>query len=200
MRRSIVAVICILGFAAPPALHACVVCAELPEASISDQILAAEVVVFAGLAAENPFEYSTRRVFKGSDEKLSNAPNIPFLIDSVTRRAFRADPTSTVLLTYGPEINDKAGRNFSRAWRRIFVMNSERSEFLEKLQTHSRLWRLGETDSVARISFFSDYLWHPDQALHDMAMVEIGRATYAYVRPIGDRFLFSDTAGECQRH
>ncbi|MDP5220553.1 hypothetical protein Q5Y75_25525 [Ruegeria sp. 2205SS24-7] len=187
MRRIIAAVICILGLAAPPALHACVVCVELPEASISDQILAAEVVVFAGPAPENPFEYSTRRIFRGSDEKLSKAPNIPFLIDSVTRRAFRADPTTMVLLIYGPEINDKAGRNFSRAWRRIFVMNPERSEFIEQLQANSGLWRLGETDNAARVSFFSDYLWHRDQALHDMAMVEIGRANYAYLRPIGGR-------------
>ena len=187
MRRTIAAFICMLGLAAPLAVHACVVCAELPEASIADQILAAEVVVFAGSAPENPFEYSTRRVFKGSDEKLSNAPNIPFLVDSVTRRVFQADPTTTVLLTYGPEFNDKAGRNFSRTWRRIFVMNSERSEFLEKLQTNSGLWRLGETNNAGRVSFFSDYLWHPDQVLHDIAMVEIGRTDYALLRPVGSR-------------
>ncbi|MEX0276486.1 MAG: hypothetical protein AB3N19_03110 [Ruegeria sp.] len=188
MRKPIAAVMCILALATPRALHACAVCTELPEASITDQILAAEVVVFAGPASENPFEYSPQHVIKGSEQKLYNAPRIPFLIDSVTRRAFRADPTTTVLLTYGPEINDKTGRGFSRAWRRVFVMNPDRSAFLERLQTDGRFWDLGKTDTTARVSFFADYLWHPDQALHDSALVEIGRANYALVRPIGDRF------------
>lgn len=196
MRKFFAFVICILAFAIPHVLHACAVCTELPETTISDQILAAEIVVLAGPSQENPFEYSTRRIFKGNNEELRNAPNIPFLIDSVTRRAFRADPTATVLLTYGPEINDKTGRDFSRAWRRIFVMNSDRSEFLEKLQSNSELWHLGETDNTARVLFFSDYLWHRDQALHDLAMVEIGRSDYAPSRPIGGRVSTSQILDE----
>ncbi len=188
MRRSISAVIFALALATPPALYACAVCTELPETTISDQILAADVVVFAGPTPDEPFRYSPQRVFSGSDEKLGNAPKIPFLIDSVTRRSFQSDPTTTVLLTYGPEISDKAGRGFSRAWRRVFVMNSARTKFLERLQTNGPLWGFGETDNAARVSFFADYLWHPDQALHNTALMEIGRAPYALVRPIGGGF------------
>ncbi len=185
LRKHLAILICILGLVAPRASYACVVCTDLPDASIADHILSAEVIVLAGPTTENPFRFTARKILKGSPERLSAVPEIPFLIDSVTRRAFRADPTRTVLLTYGPTYRDSAGRGLSRGWQRIFTMNPDRTAFFEKLQTTGRLWAYGERDSAERVLFFAEYLWHPDQALHNMALVEIGLAPYARVRPLG---------------
>ena len=109
------------------------------------------------------------------------------MIDSVTRRSFRSDPTRTVLLTYGPTYKDNTGRSSSRHWRRLFVLNPERHDFLEDLRTFGRLWAYGETDNPDRVLFFARYLGHSDHVLHNMALVEIGRAPYALVRPLSDR-------------
>ncbi|WP_157054236.1 hypothetical protein [Ruegeria sp. 6PALISEP08] len=187
MKRFFAVVLCVLGLMTPRASYACVVCTELPDASIADHILSADVIVLAGPASENPFRYKAKKILKGGSERLNAVPEIPFLIDSVTRRAFRSDTTRAVLLTYGPTYKDSAGRGFSRRWRRIFIMNPERREFLDRLQTTGRLWAYGETDSPERVLFFAEYLWHPDQSLHNMALVEIGHAPYALVRPIGGK-------------
>ncbi|EEE37828.1 hypothetical protein RKLH11_1666 [Rhodobacteraceae bacterium KLH11] len=168
-------------------MHACAVCVELPEASIADHILSAEVIVLAGAAPDNPFRFSVQKILRGTEGQLETIPEIPFLIDSVTRRAFHSDPTKTVLLTYGAIYKDSTGRSFSRGWKRIFTMNPERIEFVERLRPLGVHWIFGATDTPDRVSFFAEYLWHPDHVLHNIAMIEIGRAPYDLVRPIGDR-------------
>ncbi len=187
MRRILAVVICVLGLAIPRASYACAVCIELPDASLADHILSAEVIVLAGPASDNPFRFEARIILKGDNEKLKSAPDIPFLIDSVTRRSFRSDPTRTVLLTYGPTYKENTGRSSSRHWRRLFILNPERHDFLEDLGTFGRLWAYGETDNPDRVLFFARYLGHSDHVLHNMALVEIGRAPYALLRPLSDR-------------
>lgn len=199
IRSFLIVLTCFVGLTAPRVLHACTVCVELPKASIADHVLAAEVIVLAGPTSGNPFKFSIRRVLKGSDDRLKEIPEIPFLVDSVTRRAFRSDPTNTVLFTYGATRTDRAGRSFSRGWKRIFTMTPERKEFIGKLRSVGQLWTYGETDSSDRISFFSDYLWHSDHVLHSTALVEIGRAPYDLVRPIGDRVSTNQILEELNR-
>lgn len=187
IRRFLVVLACFVGLSTPHPLHACAVCVELPEASLADHILSAEVIVLAGPAPDNPFEYSVQKILRGTESQLQTKPKIPFLIDSVTRRAFRSDPAKTVLLTYGATFRDSAGRRFSKGWKRIFTMNPDRREFVERLRSLGAHWTFASTDTAERVSFFADYLWHPDHALHNTAMIEIGRAPYDLVRPIGGR-------------
>ena len=82
---------------------------------------------------------------------------------------------------------DNTGRSSSRHWRRLFILNPERRDFLEDLRTFGRLWAYGETDNPDRVLFFARYIGHSDHVLHNMALVEIGRAPYALVRPLSDR-------------
>ncbi len=184
MRNVLLITVFILGLTTPRALYACGVCFELPEASVADHILSAQVIVLAGPASDNPFRYGARKILKGTSANLEAAPDIPFLVDSVTRRVFKSEPTTTVLLTYGPNQSNDPKRSLSMTWRRIFIMNPDRSEFLERLRTNSSFWADGVTGKPERVSFFADYLWHPDQALHDLALIELDRAPYAFVRSI----------------
>ncbi len=186
MRIILIILATIFGLVEPRAGHACGVCIERPEASLADHILSAEFIVLAGPAIENPFRYGVQEVLKGRWESLGDLPDIPFLIDSVTRRALRLDATRSVLLTYGPDYQESTDRSFSKAWRRIFLVDPERAEFFENLRLAGALWTYGETDTQDRVQFFAEYLWHADTALHNAALIEIGRAPYKLVRPIGD--------------
>ncbi len=196
LQRLLVIIVCIIALTVPRAMQACTVCIELPETSIADHILSAKVIVFARPSPENPFKFSAHRFVKGSSKEFESLPEIPFLVDSVTRREFRSDPTTTVLLTYGPKFNDKAGRGISWGWRRIFTMNRDRNTFLERLQTIGRFWAHGETDNPERVLFFAEYLWHADTALHNVALVEVDRAPYKLVRAIGGSFSTSRILSE----
>lgn len=180
-------VACFVWLTTPRALHACAVCVELPEASLADHILSAEIIVLARPAPDNPFRFSVKKILRGTESQLRTIPEIPFLIDSVTRRALQSNPERTYLLTYGATYNGRAGRSFSKGWKRIFIMSPDRRQFVETLRSLGAHWTFGLTDTSDRVSFFAEYLWHPDHALHNAAMVEIDRAPYALVRPVADR-------------
>ncbi len=188
LRKLLIIFACMFVLTVPNDLHACGVCIERPDASLADHIISAEIIVLAGPTTDSPFRYKTHKIIKGSWDRLSAAPDISFLIDSVTRRAIRSDPTKSVLLTYGPVYKDSSGRSTSKSWRRIFLMNPDRRAFVEKLRSTGEHWVHGTTDTHDRVLFFAEYLWHPDHALHTAAMIEIGRAPYKLVRPISGRF------------
>ncbi len=188
LRKLLIILTCIFVLTVPHDLHACGVCIERPDASLADHIISAEIIVLAGPAPGNPFRFETHRIIKGGWDRLNALPDIPFLIDSVTRRAIRSDPSRSVLMTYGPAYKDSTGRSASKSWRRIFLMNPDRREFVEKLRSTGEHWVYGTTDTHDRVLFFAEYLWHPDHALHTAAMIEIGRAPYDLLRPISGRF------------
>ena len=174
-------ILCLGLFGLRPAL-ACQVCIALPEASLADYLITADVVVIAGPAQDDPFKFAPRQIVKGKSDNLDRFPEIPFLVDSTTRAAFRADPEMTVLLTYGTVAKDDAGRGLSRKWTRIFTLTPEREKFLDALWTEAELWQDRATASDARVAFFSRYLSHEDRVLKDTALIEIDRAPYSGIQ------------------
>ena len=177
----VLSILCFGLFDLRPAL-ACQVCITLPEASLADHLITADVVVIAGPAQDNPFKIAPRQIIKGKSDNLERFPEIPFLVDSKTRAAFRTDPEMTVLLTYGTVAKDGAGRGLSRKWTRIFTLTPEREKFLDALWTAAELWQDRATASDARVAFFSRYLSHEDRVLKDTALIEIDRAPYGSIQ------------------
>ncbi|MFA3920195.1 hypothetical protein [Ruegeria hyattellae] len=163
---------------------ACQVCVTLPEASLADHLITADVVVMAGPAQDNPFKFAPRQIIKGTSDDLERFPEIPFLIDSTTCAAFRADPEMSVLLTYGTLAKDGARRGLSRKWTRIFTLTPEREKFLEALWTEAELWQGRTTASNAHVAFFARYVSHEDRVLRDTALIEIDRAPYASIQTL----------------
>ncbi len=166
---------CVFG---PRFALACPVCTTLPETTLADHLIAADVIVLAAPVPGNPFKFVPKQQIKGSPDELARIPEIPFLIDSTTRAAFRANPEMTVLLTYGTVTKDAAGRGLSRKWTRIFKLNTAREHFLDALWRERELWRTSATEPDARIAFFAKYLSHEDPVLRDTALVEMDRAPY----------------------
>ncbi|NOE24854.1 hypothetical protein [Ruegeria sp. HKCCD6157] len=165
-------------------LQACSVCVTLPEASSADHIISADIIVLAGPTPDNPFRFSPVHILRGTEQKISTLPEIPFLIDSKTRAAFRSNPEKTVLFTYGATDKDGAGRSISRSWKRLFMMTPDRSRFVEDLTAVGGSWAYGDNDGSERVMFFAGYLSHEDHVLRNIAMVEIYRAPYEFVHPL----------------
>lgn len=168
----------------PRSLHACSVCIELPEASVADHILSADFIVLARPQPDNPFKFAPIQVWKENDREIGRLPEIPFLIDSVTRRALQSDPDKTVLFTYGSIDRDSAGRAISRRWTRIFLMTPERAEFVNRLREAAAFWPSTISVKQERIAFLANYLSHPDPILRNVALIEIHRAPYQLVHPL----------------
>ncbi|WP_170327662.1 hypothetical protein [Ruegeria arenilitoris] len=169
---------------APRPAEACAVCIEMPETSLADHLLSADAIVLAGPGPDNPFMFVPKEILKGTAQDIARLPEIPFLIDSTTRAAFRADPQKAVLLTYGATDKDAAGRSVSRKWRRIFMLTPERTRFLQVLNSAEETWQLGDIRSADRIAFFAAYISHQDRVLRDTALIEIDRAPYDLVRSL----------------
>lgn len=171
---------------APGPALACGVCVSLPEYSLADRILSARVIVLAAPAPDNPFKFTHVSVLKGTPEQVAALPEIPFLVDSVTRSAFRADPDRTVLMVYGAGYRDKAGRSLSNEWSKGFLMTAERARFVETLRSQGEGWAIGATGGAARVDYFDDYLAHEDRLLRNAALIEIHRAPYTLVSHLSD--------------
>lgn len=73
---------------------ACMVCVDLPDETLTDQLWAADVIVFARPSSQNPFNYEVTSTLRGTLE----AP-IPFLVNTAARRQFakRSDTAALVL-------------------------------------------------------------------------------------------------------
>lgn len=166
----------------PRSALACPVCVTLPETSLADHLITADVVVLAVPAQDNPFKFAPRQIIKSTSDDLERVPEIPFLIDSATRAACRADPEMTVLLTYGTVSKDGAGRGLSRKRTRIFTLTPEREKFLEALWAEAELWQDRTTASNARVAFFARYLSQGDRVLRDTSLIEIDRASYGSIQ------------------
>ncbi|MBO9445739.1 hypothetical protein [Ruegeria sp. R14_0] len=174
--------LCLAFASVPRAAFACGVCVELPEYSLADRILSARVLVLAAPSPENPFRFVPVSTLKGTSEQIEALPKIPFLVDSVTRSAFRADPNRAVLMIYGSGYRDKAGRGGSSSWTKAFLMTSQRAQFLDALRVMGKDW----SDKKARVAFFSPYLTHEDRLLRNAALIELHRAPYHFVAHLTD--------------
>lgn len=168
-----------------PAL-ACTVCLALPENSLADRLLSASVIVLAAPAPDDPFRYAPVGLLKGSWDEVADLPQIPFLVDSSTRNALRADPDRVVLMIYGPGSRDKAGRAFDQSWTKGFLMTPQRADFVAEVQAQGQGWRLDGSRSAERAAFFAAYLNSGDRLLRNTALIELHRAPYAAVRDLRD--------------
>ncbi|MBO9410966.1 MULTISPECIES: hypothetical protein [unclassified Ruegeria] len=168
----------------PRPAHACPVCVTLPDASLADHLIGAEIIVLAAPSANNPFSFAPIKLIKGSEQELERAPEIPFLIDSTTRAAFRTDPQMSILFTYGAVDKDAAGRSYSRSWKRIFTLTPEREQFLKSLEAASKIWRTSDPNSPERVAFFVNHITANDPVLRDTALIEMDRAPYSVVQSL----------------
>lgn len=194
---SVLVLVCVLAWPQRPVL-ACTVCLSLPEHSLSDRLISAEVIALAAPSPDNPFRYTPVRLLKGSWEDIGRLPEIPFLIDSTTRRMFRADPDSVALMIYGAGSLDKAGRGLGHSWTKGFLMTPLRFAFVDSVLKQGKFWNIDGSLSRSRAGFFVEYLRAGDDLLRNTAMVELHRVPYASVRHLHDNASTPDLLRELQ--
>lgn len=127
----------LFGVFIPASLVACAFDMVKPEKTVVDWLVGADRVVLARPAPDNPFSYRVTQVLHGVDA----GPEIPHLVDSVTRRRLAADDEAAVVF-----VSTETG-----AWRRVALHDDDWQLIVETAVANRRAWRAGMT--IDRISF-----------------------------------------------
>lgn len=180
--RGVLSALALLFQAIPAPSYACGICIDFPEATVADHLLSAEAIVVASPAQDNPYVFEIESVIAGDLTSLANAPEIPFLVGSSLRRSFQSGKPARVLMSFGP--GRAPGRTSSDAssWRRHFMANPDRLDFVSAALAAGDEWNSGMTTSHERAGFFAQYLEYADPVLRDIALIELDRAPYELFR------------------
>lgn len=139
----------------------------VPQPSLTDRLLGSEDIVLARSTPEALFEFASIKPLEGALGQIE----IPYLVDSPTRRKFAADPTATVLFArddaYGP-------------WRRLALVDTTIAPVLAEIMTRLPAWEAG--DYLDRFKYFATLVGHDDLRLHKLALLELDQADYPTLR------------------
>ena len=144
---------------------ACMVCIPFPEDTATDLLQRAEVVVLARENPDKPFSYLAREVLKGE----LGQPAIDLFVDSRTRRRLALYPEQAMVLARG---------GTTGTWQVLGYATPAYEDIVRKILARAPAWRNPEM----RARFFMPYLAHEEQALHELAYLEVGRASYDTIR------------------
>ena len=147
---------------------ACMVCIPFPEDTATDQLLGADVVVLARENPGQPFSYLAVEVLKGDLDE----PAIDLFVDSSTRRRLALQPDHAVVLTLD------AG---SKQWRSAGYANAPYQALVREILARAPSWSLSNR-AQSRATFFLPYLADADPRVHELAYLEVGRASYDTIR------------------
>ena len=161
-----ITVICLALFAGRS--EACMVCIPFPEDTATDQLLRGDVVVLARENPDKPFSFVAVEVLKGDLDD----PAIDLFVDSTTRRRLALGPEHSVVLTLDAATNHWQSAGFGTPAYQALVRD---------ILAQAPSWDLsGRAEN--RATFFLPYLTHADPAIHELAYLEVGRASYDTIR------------------
>ncbi len=156
------------------AVGACQICIPLPERTLADRLLASDAVVLAREDAARPFHYQPVETLFGEP---GDAP-IDLFLHSQARRMLAADSQRAMVLAHSPRDN---------TWTTLGFNTPEFERVLSEILARADRWRPRESDNRERLDWFVPLLGHPDERLHELAYLEIGRAPYAEIRRLAPR-------------
>ena len=169
MRQTAFSFLLALGLAAPQAAIPCGFHNYAPQPTLVDRLLDSEEVVLARAATGNPFRFEAYKALIGP----LGSPDIPFLVDSVTRQRFAQDPEAAVLFAreggYGP-------------WQRVAFIDAPMAPVLGTVIASLPDWEYGE--EAARFRYFATLVGHPDDRIHTLALRELDQADYSILRDL----------------
>lgn len=144
----------------------------VPTLTLADKVLLSETLALAREDLHRPFHYQVLTTIKGSSV---NAP-VELFMSSQVRRQLAMDKELKMLLAH----NAANGR-----WQVLGLATNDFMQTVKRIIAFSDNWQPKESDNQQRIKFFTDLLGHDDLRLHELAYLEIGRATYASIRQTG---------------
>ncbi len=143
----------------------------VPIKTLADRVLESDLIVLAREDPQHAFHYAAIEVIKGESADQS----IDLLIPAKTRRQLADSPQLKIML----------GRNAqSGQWHALGAANVDLLRVVRRTLDYQNTWVSGETDNLERLKLFTALLGHADERLHELAYLEIGRATYASIREV----------------
>ena len=143
-----------------------------PTQTLADRLLQSDLVVLAREDPQRPFHYATVKVIKGD---LDNAI-IDLFMPSAVRRQLASNPDLAVVL----------GRRAQNGkWQSLGFTSEDYMRVVNRTLDFAEEWTPNETNNVQRLQEFAKLLGHQDGRLHELAYLEIGRASYASIRIVG---------------
>lgn len=140
-----------------------------PQPTLVDRLLGSDEIVLARSTSNNPFRFEAFEALEGG----LGSSEIPFLVDSATRRRFMLDANAAVLFArdgaYGP-------------WQRLALVDTALDPVLRTVMTRLSDWEIG--DDYDRFSYFVSLLEHPDDRIHKLALRELDLADYSLLRDL----------------
>ncbi|MFY0617434.1 hypothetical protein [Shimia sp.] len=151
------------------ALLACGFHNYAPQPTLVERLLEAERIVLARPTSDDPFHFQAQKALLGSAENA----NIPFLVDTPTRRILMLKPNAQVVF---------AQQDAHAPWDRIIIADSQTGPVTERIVAKLATWKQGgEAD---RYATFAELLAHPDVRVHRLALRELDRVPYQVLRAL----------------
>lgn len=156
-----------VGLIVPTSVSPCGFHNYAPQPTLVDRLLGSDEIVLARPAPNNPFRFEAYEALEGS----LGTSEIPFLVDSSTRRRFANDADAAVLFardgSYGP-------------WQRLAFVDSAMAPVLSTVMERLPVWEMGSDHD--RFGYFASLVRHPDDRIHQMALRELDQADYSLLR------------------
>lgn len=143
---------------------ACGVCIEKHEETMADRIRDADAVVIARESPERPRTFAPVAYLYGEE----GGPDIPFLVDSSTKKRLERQPADGVLML-------RKGKDWSSAG----YANSAWQKIAARIIETGPEW---QNAPDARFAFFEELLHSGDRYLSRLAIDELSRAEYGRIR------------------
>jgi hypothetical protein len=150
---------------------ACPICIGFPKRTDADHLLEGHCVVLARAHPQDPFQYAPQDVLKGEYD----GSNFDLLVDSATRRLLDVHLDRKVLL-----IQETA----RGPWLNLGTVTLEFEAVVRRLITVGVGWT-GKEAAAHRWQFFMPLFGHTEERIRNLAYLELGRAPYAVIRPMG---------------
>lgn len=150
---------------------ACPICIGFPKNTDADYLLNAQCVVLARPQQLDPFQYAAHEVLKGEYD----GSKFDLLVDSATRRMLDAHQDRHVLLAQATQHGP---------WQHLGTTTPEFESIVRRLITIGVTWD-GDNSAIERSQFFVRLFGHSEERIRNLAYLELGRAPYSMIRPLG---------------
>ena len=169
MYRTTLSFLLTAALVVPTAVSPCGFHNYTPQPTLVDRLLGSDEIVLARFAPNNPFRFEAYEALEGS----LGSSEIPFLVDSTTRRRFALDADAAVLFArdgaYGP-------------WQRLAYVDAAMAPVLRTVMARLPAWEFG--DEIDRFRYFATLVGHPDDRIHKLALRELDQADYSILRDL----------------
>lgn len=146
---------------------ACPVCMPLPQQTLADQLIAAEVVALGREDPQRRFSFTAIAVLKG---ELPD-PHIDLFVDSFARRRLNADGDCVAML-----IQTTGGQ-----WTNLGIADPQLQTIVRRVLAFAPKWT-GQHGSRRRLEYFLSLWGHKNRTIFELSYLELGKAPYPFIQ------------------